>query len=107
LAVKMNCAVIPAHAYRVGRAFRYVAEAGEPIELVQTGNKEADLIENTQRMLSVIEGFVRRHPGQWLWAHRRWRVKESWLRKDGRLKESVAIRKTMEARNAETEKQGD
>ena len=107
LAVKMNCAVIPAHAYRVGRAFRYVAEAGEPIELVRTGNKEADLIENTQRMLSVIEGFVRRHPGQWLWAHRRWRVKESWLRKDGRLKESVAIRKTMEARNAETEKQGD
>jgi KDO2-lipid IV(A) lauroyltransferase len=111
LAARMNCAVIPAYAYRAGKGFKYVAEAGEPLQLVNTGNKDADLIENTQRMLSAIEAFVRQHPAQWLWAHRRWRLKESWLRKDGRLKESAIIRKTMQEKkqneNTQAKEQAD
>jgi KDO2-lipid IV(A) lauroyltransferase len=27
-----------------------------------------------QAMTSVVEGWVREHPEQWLWMHRRWRV---------------------------------
>ena len=94
LAAKFNCPVVPAYAYREGRRFRYAIEVGAPIEMAATGDKDADLMENTQRMLSAIEGYVRRHPGQWLWAHRRWRVKESWLRR-GRLAESAAVRDRM------------
>ena len=30
-----------------------------------------------QAMTSVVEGWVREHPGQWLWMHRRWRVPAS------------------------------
>jgi KDO2-lipid IV(A) lauroyltransferase len=26
-----------------------------------------------QAITSVIEGWVREHPEQWLWVHRRWR----------------------------------
>jgi KDO2-lipid IV(A) lauroyltransferase len=27
----------------------------------------------TAMINQVIEGWVREHPGQWLWMHRRWR----------------------------------
>ena len=27
-----------------------------------------------QAMTSVVEGWVRENPTQWLWMHRRWRV---------------------------------
>lgn len=101
LAAKFRCPVVPAYAWREGRRFKYTVEVCEPIEMASTGDKEADLVENTQRMLSVIEGFIRRHPGQWLWAHRRWRVKESWLKR-GRLAESAAIRE-----RKDTEKNND
>jgi KDO2-lipid IV(A) lauroyltransferase len=104
LASKMNCAVIPSYARRVGKRFEYVIEAGEPIELVSTANKGADLIENTQRMLSAIEVYIRKSPEQWLWAHRRWRLKESWLKKDGRLKDSAELRKSMEKKETESNK---
>ena len=106
LAAKMNCAVVSAYARRVGKGFRYIIEPDEPIELVNAGGKEVDLIENTQRMLSVIEGYVRKNPGQWLWAHRRWRMKESWLTtEDGRLKESASLRKSMEEKKENEEAQ--
>jgi KDO2-lipid IV(A) lauroyltransferase len=26
-----------------------------------------------QAITSVVEGWVREHPEQWLWVHRRWR----------------------------------
>ncbi len=102
LASKFGCPVIPAYSYREGKRFRYTIEIGDPIEMVATGDRDADMIENTQRMLFAIEGYVRRHPSQWLWAHRRWRVKESWLKR-GRLAASAAVRDRtdMEKKNAE------
>jgi Kdo2-lipid IVA lauroyltransferase/acyltransferase len=34
-----------------------------------------DILENTQRFTRVIENYVRRHPDQWLWVHRRWKAR--------------------------------
>ena len=48
-----------------------------PVELVDTGNKEADLITNTQKWSDVIESYIRKYPEQWVWMHRRWKTEKS------------------------------
>ena len=48
----------------------------DPIELADTGDKEKDLVENTQRWSNVVESFIRRYPEQWVWMHRRWKTKK-------------------------------
>jgi KDO2-lipid IV(A) lauroyltransferase len=45
------------------------------VELVRTGNTETDVRENTARFAKVIESYVRAHPDQWLWVHRRWKTR--------------------------------
>ena len=45
------------------------------VELVRTGDDATDIRENTQRFTRVIENYVRRHPDQWLWVHRRWKTR--------------------------------
>lgn len=60
----------------------YDVEISPPIIMRETGDKLADLQHNTQRCQDVLEEFIRRHPGQWLWFHRRWkerpRLQEEW-----------------------------
>lgn len=51
----------------------YVFEIQPVIEFERTGNLRRDLVVNTQRCQDAIEAIVRANPGQWLWAHRRWK----------------------------------
>ncbi len=43
-----------------------------PIPIVRTGDRMADAIRMSADCTAVIEQWVRRYPGQWLWTHRRW-----------------------------------
>lgn len=52
--------------------YRFIIYPELPV--VQTGNDENDLIENTQRQTKVMEEMVRTYPTQWVWMHRRWRT---------------------------------
>lgn len=42
------------------------------IEVPRTADREADLVECTAALQRQFEAFIRRHPGQWMWGHRRW-----------------------------------
>ena len=46
-----------------------------PVEMVQTGDRRADIMENTARFNKILEALVRQHPDQWLWVHRRWKTR--------------------------------
>ena len=73
LARASGAALIPAFVIRDN--CHHTIEMKEPIELVDTGDKEKDMIENTRRWSDVVEFYIRRYPEQWVWMHRRWKTK--------------------------------
>ncbi|MFQ6131469.1 MAG: lysophospholipid acyltransferase family protein [Armatimonadota bacterium] len=71
-AMRTGAAVMPCFAVRQPDD-TYLIEFAEPLNLVDTGDREADLFANTRLMNRAIEDAIRRHPEQWLWMHRRWK----------------------------------
>jgi Kdo2-lipid IVA lauroyltransferase/acyltransferase len=65
----------PVHGVRIIRlpGHRFRAELSEEIKPVRDGSGEIDVQGTTQAITSVVEGWIREHPEQWLWLHRRWR----------------------------------
>jgi KDO2-lipid IV(A) lauroyltransferase len=74
LALHSGAPVLPAYLVRIAEG-RYRLVIEPEIEVVDTGNRDADVRINTQRFTKVIEDVVRRYPDQWLWVHQRWKTK--------------------------------
>lgn len=82
LALKTGCAVVPVHCL-LRPSGRYRMIYGPPVEATGTGHRDEDIAALTQRLTSVIEGWVRETPEQWLWIHRRWKTQPSPSHADG------------------------
>ncbi|WP_428493582.1 lipid A biosynthesis lauroyl acyltransferase [Rhodopila sp.] len=72
LARRFDCPVIgvrvirlPQHGFRI--------EGFGPYELPRGEDGEIDVVAATQMITTIVEGWVRDYPGQYLWFHRRWR----------------------------------
>jgi Kdo2-lipid IVA lauroyltransferase/acyltransferase len=65
----------PIHGVRVIRLpdHRFRAEISEEVEPVRDASGEIDIQGTMQAVTTVIEGWIREYPEQWLWLHRRWR----------------------------------
>ena len=65
----------PVHGVRIIRlpGHRFRAELTEEVPPVRDAEGRIDVQGMTQAINTVIEGWVREHPEQWLWLHRRWR----------------------------------
>lgn len=74
-AMRYGATVIPAFNVRL-KDGRYRAIFSAPLDLVRSGDVSNDIIENTARFNKVIEEHIRMAPDNWLWVHRRWRIKE-------------------------------
>ncbi len=65
----------PIHGVRIirlpGHQFR--AELTEEVKPVRDEHGKIDVQGTTQAVTSVVEGWIREYPDQWLWLHRRWR----------------------------------
>lgn len=44
-----------------------------PVEVPDTGDREADVDALVARYTSILEAWVRRYPGQYFWHHKRWK----------------------------------
>ncbi|MGA2942557.1 MAG: lipid A biosynthesis lauroyl acyltransferase [Xanthobacteraceae bacterium] len=66
----------PIHGIRLVRqpdGNSFWGEFTEAIDPVRDADGRIAIAGTTQKITSVIEGWVREHPEQWLWLHRRWR----------------------------------
>ncbi len=71
LALRYDCPVVPARVTRLKGA-RFRLTIFPPLELVRTGDRQADVAANMTQVNAVIEQWVRDTPEQWLWLHNRW-----------------------------------
>lgn len=65
----------PVHGSRVIRlnGARFRIELTPPIVMPRDANGEIDVTGAMQAMTDVVADWVREHPEQWMWMHRRWR----------------------------------
>jgi len=70
-ALKFHCPVVPAHVVREkGARFRIIFQPA--LEFHETGNQSADQLVAMTQVNALIESWVREHPDQWMWLHKRW-----------------------------------
>jgi len=71
LALSANALLVPL-ACRWTPERGYYAMTGPHLQLERTGNREEDIRHNARRILSILEGWIRESPDQWLMYHRVW-----------------------------------
>lgn len=72
LAREVECPIYGTRVIRLpGNRFR--GEISEEVKPVRDAGGRIDVRGTMQAITDVVEGWVREHPEQWLWVHRRWR----------------------------------
>lgn len=74
LASHTEAPVLPAFTRRLPNG-KYLLEIGKKVEIIASGNREADVLINTQNFTRIIEEQIRKYPEQWFWVHQRWKTK--------------------------------
>jgi KDO2-lipid IV(A) lauroyltransferase len=75
IALRTDAAVVPGFTIWDPVLRKYRLRFDSAVELVRTGDDDADIVANTQLFTKVIEEYVRKYPEQWLWVHRRWKTR--------------------------------
>ncbi|MCK5168043.1 MAG: lauroyl acyltransferase, partial [Rhodospirillaceae bacterium] len=70
-ALRFDAPMVPIQCLREnGANFRLILHP--PLEVKKTGEREKDVAAIMHNVNSILEGWIRENPGQWLWLHRRW-----------------------------------
>jgi Kdo2-lipid IVA lauroyltransferase/acyltransferase len=73
LARQTECPIRGMRAIRRADGNSFSLEMTAPIEPVRDTEGRVDVARTMQRITTVVEGWIRENPAQWLWLHRRWR----------------------------------
>ena len=71
IARKTGCPVIPVFMCRAGAG--HVMTIYPEVPLNREESSENALKEDTQRLSSYVDEYIKEHPTEWLWMHRRWK----------------------------------
>ncbi len=75
IALRTDAAVVPGFTIWDSTLGKYRLRFDPAVPLIRSGDDDADAVANTARFTSIIEGYVRQYPEQWLWVHRRWKTR--------------------------------
>jgi len=73
LARQLECRIHGMRVVRLPDGNGFWGEMTDPIDAPRDADGRIDIKGTMQTITTVIEGWVREHPEQWLWLHRRWR----------------------------------
>jgi KDO2-lipid IV(A) lauroyltransferase len=74
-ALRTGAAVVPGFLIWDAALKKHRLRLDPPVEILNTGNLDQDVVENTKRFNRILEGYIREYPDQWLWIHRRWKTR--------------------------------
>ena len=72
LALKYGLPIIPSRVVRRNGAY-FDVHIEPPLHFSRSDDHEADVMRVLTKINQTLEGWIREHPGQWFWVHRRWR----------------------------------
>ena len=72
IAARTGTPIVPVFSFRQPDE-TFICRIYPPLELQDTGDREADVAPNTQIIMDAIGDRIRESPEQWLWLHDRWR----------------------------------
>src|SRR6266567_3160836 len=75
VAMHTGAVVLPAFTVWDKQMGKYKVRFDPALQLVCTGDEQADALANTALFNKVIESYATRYPEQWLWVHRRWKTR--------------------------------
>ena len=67
--------VIPAYSYR-GKDGTHTMKFFKPLEWVPDDDYDREVLINTRIYNEAIEKMITEHPEQWMWMHKRWKIKD-------------------------------
>ena len=75
IAARTNAMIIPMCCVWDESSERYKVMYGKIIEHANTGDRHQDIVDTTAAFTAEMEKFIRAYPEQWLWIHKRWKVR--------------------------------
>ena len=75
IAARTNAMIIPMCCVWDKSSERYRVMYGKIIEHANTGDRHQDIVDTTAAFTTAMEKFIRAYPDQWLWIHKRWKVR--------------------------------
>jgi KDO2-lipid IV(A) lauroyltransferase len=71
LALRYNMPIIPARIVR-SKGCHFEANVYAPLAITRTGDMEKDVYAIMTQINQMLESWIREHPEQWFWVHKRW-----------------------------------
>ena len=71
LARRYGLPMVPVRSERLDGA-RFRTTIYEPLYVARDNDRDADVLAAMTEVNTILEGWIRERPEQWLWLHRRW-----------------------------------